>query len=186
MQETAIFESRESENWYKIPRLGSLLKIHRARYISTFANSGINITTEGRPYLGAAIGTEKYIEKSKVAKWTANITTLSLFAKTQPHASYIFHSNTWINKQMALPEPSNAYHWSAVTTTRWIYSNKSRDSKYHNWWSMDSKYHNPQFVCEQMDLPEPSQQMGYVEADLKKLTLMYECSTPMPHQTEAH
>ena len=26
--------------------------------------------------------------KSKVAKWTADITTLSLFAKTQPHASY--------------------------------------------------------------------------------------------------
>ncbi len=59
--------------------------------ISAFANTGINITTEGRPYLGAAIGTEKYIEehvKSKVAEWTANTTTLSLFAKTQPHASY--------------------------------------------------------------------------------------------------
>ena len=59
--------------------------------ISAFENTGINITTEGRPYLGAAIGTEKYIEehvKSKVAEWSANITTLSLFAKTQPHASY--------------------------------------------------------------------------------------------------
>ncbi len=47
--------------------------------------------TEGRPYLGAAIGTEKYMEehvKSKVAKWAENITTLSSFAKTQPHASY--------------------------------------------------------------------------------------------------
>ena len=59
--------------------------------VSTIANSGINITTEGRPYLGAAIGTEKYMEehvKSKVAKWAENITILSSFAKTQPHASY--------------------------------------------------------------------------------------------------
>ena len=56
-----------------------------------FANSGINVTSCGRPYLGAAIGSEEYCNKfvrSKIEEWSANISTLSDIAKTQPHAAY--------------------------------------------------------------------------------------------------
>ena len=56
-----------------------------------FAESGINLTTKGRPYLGAAIGTEKYITEyvsSKVTEWKSSISTLSEIAKSQPHAAF--------------------------------------------------------------------------------------------------
>ncbi len=58
---------------------------------ATFSNTRIRTTTEGRPYLGAAMGTGSYVEshmKAKVEEWTTNINTLTSFAKTQPHASY--------------------------------------------------------------------------------------------------
>ena len=56
-----------------------------------FSNTDIKITTEGRPYLGAAIGTAQFVEnyvRDKVDEWISTIETLSSFAKTQPHASY--------------------------------------------------------------------------------------------------
>ena len=33
---------------------------------STFANTGVNITTNGRPYLGAAIGSKEYVKEEVV------------------------------------------------------------------------------------------------------------------------
>ena len=56
-----------------------------------FTNSGVNITPNGRPYLGAALGTPDFIEdhlSSKVRAWSLSVTTLSEIAKTQPHAAY--------------------------------------------------------------------------------------------------
>ncbi len=58
---------------------------------SIFANTGVSITANGRPYLGAAIGTERYVEEavnSKVIEWSSIVTTLGSMAKTQPHAAY--------------------------------------------------------------------------------------------------
>ena len=34
---------------------------HHDRVINIFAGSGVNVTSEGRPYLGAAIGSREYI-----------------------------------------------------------------------------------------------------------------------------
>ncbi len=57
-----------------------------------FANTGVQVTSEGRPYLGAAIGTRNmwnhnYV-KDKVVKWSAALNNLATIAVTQPHAAY--------------------------------------------------------------------------------------------------
>jgi len=59
--------------------------------VKIFAGSGVNITPNGRPYLGAALGSPDFIEehlRSKVGEWTSSITLLSEIAKSQPHAAY--------------------------------------------------------------------------------------------------
>ena len=56
-----------------------------------FENTNINITMEGRKYLGAALETKKFCDtflKNKVENWTKEIERLSVIAKTQPHAAY--------------------------------------------------------------------------------------------------
>ena len=56
-----------------------------------FAGTNINVTTEGKRHLGAAIGSEAfhkaYAEK-KIAKWCQEVEQLAEFAKTQPQAAY--------------------------------------------------------------------------------------------------
>ena len=56
-----------------------------------FAGTGINITTEGRKYLGAALGSRSYLEQyvgGKVEDWVAEVMRLAGFARSQPQASY--------------------------------------------------------------------------------------------------
>ena len=58
---------------------------------SCFSGTGVNITHEGRPHLGAAIGTQEYTEsfvESKVEKWNTELKSLAKIASTQPHAAY--------------------------------------------------------------------------------------------------
>ena len=56
-----------------------------------FESSPINITTEGKRHLGAAIGSlnhrNDYID-NMVVKWQKNIESLSKIANSQPHAAY--------------------------------------------------------------------------------------------------
>ena len=64
---------------------------HEQEASRVFADSGINITTKGRPYIGAAVGTEEYVTEyvsSKVSEWKSSISTLSEIAKSQPHAAF--------------------------------------------------------------------------------------------------
>ena len=47
---------------------------YHADAISSFAGTGVNITSEGRPYLGTAIGSQEYVEAAahvqlKVNEW---------------------------------------------------------------------------------------------------------------------
>ena len=56
-----------------------------------FAGTGINITTEGRKHLGAALGQRSYLEEyvgSKVKEWISEVTLLAEFAISQPQACY--------------------------------------------------------------------------------------------------
>ena len=61
------------------------------------------IDTEGRPYLGAILGTSKYIEgfvQAKVDTWRTVILSLTKIASSEPHAAYsaFTHglSNLWL------------------------------------------------------------------------------------------
>ena len=59
--------------------------------LSGSAGTGVRITSDGRPYLGAAIGSVEYVKnyvKSKVNSWLSNVSNLTTIAKTQPHAAY--------------------------------------------------------------------------------------------------
>ena len=56
-----------------------------------FAETGINITAEGRKHLGAALGQRSYLEEyvgSKVKEWISEVTLLAEFATSQPQACY--------------------------------------------------------------------------------------------------
>jgi len=56
-----------------------------------FSSTDVNVTTEGCPYLGAAIGSATYIQGfvyEKVAGWLEEIIQLAKFAQVQLHAAY--------------------------------------------------------------------------------------------------
>ena len=56
-----------------------------------FAGSGVNVASDGGPYLGAAIGTLSYIQNhlsEKVQIWTEEVKLLSKIDQAQPHAAY--------------------------------------------------------------------------------------------------
>ena len=55
-----------------------------------FTETAINITTEGRKYLGAALGSRDFLEEyvgEKVEEWVAQVSRLAELATTQPQSS---------------------------------------------------------------------------------------------------
>ena len=64
---------------------------HYSSAVSVFYGTGVNITYEGRPHLGAPIGSKSYVDKfiiEKIAVWKSELVTLSSIAQCQPHAAY--------------------------------------------------------------------------------------------------
>ena len=58
---------------------------------SSFAGIGVKVTPEGGPYLGAAIGSQEFVEthvKSKITSWVSCVNCLSDIARIQPHAAF--------------------------------------------------------------------------------------------------
>ena len=58
---------------------------------AVFQGSGIPITSEGKRYLGAVIGSESFIHSfvsEKVSGWITDIELLSQISFTQPHSAY--------------------------------------------------------------------------------------------------
>ena len=56
-----------------------------------FQGTGISITAEGRRHLGAAIGTQSFVEsyvQRKLSGWVEEVERLSMIANSQPHAAY--------------------------------------------------------------------------------------------------
>ena len=56
-----------------------------------FDDTNVNITTFGRPHLGAPLGSDEFIQQfilQKVDQWHDMLSTLSDLATTQPHAAY--------------------------------------------------------------------------------------------------
>jgi len=101
--------------------------------VKIFAGSGVNITPNGRPYLGAALGSPDFIEehlRSKVEEWTSNITFLSEIAKSQPHAAYsaLVHglSSRWSYLSRVTPNISHLFD-----STRYRLENTA--ATHHHW-----------------------------------------------------
>ena len=83
---------------------------------SVFADTKVNITCDGRPHLGAALGTPAYIDefvKDKVDNWCAELDKLSSIAKTQPHAAYAAYTHgmtsKWTYLARTIPDISHHY-----------------------------------------------------------------------------
>ena len=56
-----------------------------------FHDSGINISSQGRPHLGAPLGSSAFIQsfvETKVTNWVKEIKQSATIAKTQPQDAY--------------------------------------------------------------------------------------------------
>ena len=56
-----------------------------------FGDTGIQLTTEGRRYLGAVLGSSEFIKSyvnGKVREWSDELSKLSEIRLTQPHSAY--------------------------------------------------------------------------------------------------
>lgn len=66
-----------------------------------FSQSGIQITTTGRPYLGVPIGTSEYKRvfiQNKIKSWERQLKGLADIAKSQPHAAYAGYTHGLVGK----------------------------------------------------------------------------------------
>jgi len=58
---------------------------------AAFEDTGVWITSEGRPYLGVPLGTDECIQSfiaDKVNQWSSEVSLLATIAHTQPHVAY--------------------------------------------------------------------------------------------------
>ena len=88
--------------------------LDRAKEI--FAESGVQITDEGRRHLGATLGTRSFAEafvSKKVQEWVEEIDTLSSIAQSQPHAAFAGLTHVLISKwnylQRAIPDTGELF-----------------------------------------------------------------------------
>ena len=77
--------------------------------IQAFEGTNINITSDGRPHLGAPLGTHEYADElvaKKVEQWSIKLRSLSNIAESQPHAVYaaLIHclSSKWLYLRQCL------------------------------------------------------------------------------------
>ena len=64
---------------------------HAVKARELFEGSGVNVTTDGKRHLGAAIGSKSFTEEyvmGMVSKWCDEIKQLANIAQVQPHAAY--------------------------------------------------------------------------------------------------
>ena len=64
-------------------------------------SAGLNITTNGRKHLGAALGTEEFKNEyidNKIEQWSEEIKVLANIAKTEPHLAYAAFTHGYKHK----------------------------------------------------------------------------------------
>ena len=69
--------------------------------VALFQDTGIKITTDGRPLLGAHIGTNQYTSdfiSQKVEEWSHEIDALANIARVHPHPAYTAYTHGQANK----------------------------------------------------------------------------------------
>ncbi len=75
-------------------------KEHLDQARSLFQGSQVNITTHGRPHLGAPLGSMEFIDQfvtDKVHQWMQEIRILSDLADSQPHASHAAFTHGYVH-----------------------------------------------------------------------------------------
>ena len=74
---------------------------HLSQAKELFQDSEINITSQGRPYLGTSLGSEEFCDqfvKMKVMEWQEELTLLAKIATSQPHATYAAFIHGFVHK----------------------------------------------------------------------------------------
>ena len=81
-----------------------------------FEGTGVNITTQGQRYLGAALGSRPFVEelvKKNVSSWILEIKSLSGITKVQPQAAYaaLTHGlmNEWTFSIRTIPDNDDLF-----------------------------------------------------------------------------
>ncbi|XP_028419169.1 uncharacterized protein LOC114544875 [Dendronephthya gigantea] len=72
-----------------------------AKQAEQISGEEVKITTEGKRYLGAVIGSKEYKDeycKEKIQGWVQDISSLTEIAKSQPHAAYIALTKAYKSK----------------------------------------------------------------------------------------
>ena len=92
---------------------------HLSSATTLFANTGVQVTSEGRPYLGAALGTEEFVTshvQDKVGMWSKVLDKLTVVAETQPHAAHAAFTHGL--QQTVVSHTHHPRHWKPSQTTR--------------------------------------------------------------------
>ena len=74
---------------------------HLDQAVALFGDTHVNITTRGRPYLGAPLGSDDFTAEyvaDKVSQWEQQLQLLSEIAQAQPHAAYAALTHGLIHK----------------------------------------------------------------------------------------
>ena len=69
--------------------------------VEIFSDTSVNITSHGRPYLGAPLGSSLFIEEficGKVVTWKAELQRLCELACSQPHAAFAVCTHGWSSR----------------------------------------------------------------------------------------
>ena len=76
-------------------------EVHLTKASEIFQDTNINITTHGRPHLGAPLGSKDFINQfvsEKVTNWKEELMLLAEIAKSQPHAAYAAFTHGYVHK----------------------------------------------------------------------------------------
>ena len=76
-------------------------EVHLTKASEIFPDTNINITTHGRPHLGAPLGSKDFINQfvsEKVTNWKEELMLLAEIAKSQPHAAYAAFTHGYVHK----------------------------------------------------------------------------------------
>ena len=83
--------------------------------VSIFANTGVSVTSNGRPYLGAAIGSREYVAgqvESKVKH------TMPCNYSRDPTPCCLLSSHAWVDEQVDIFESHNPRYRPPAETTQ--------------------------------------------------------------------
>ena len=82
-----------------------------------FTDTTVNVTSDGRPHLGAPVGTTEYVETftmHKIDCWISEIDKLSSIAISQPNAAYTSFTHglisRWLYVSRTVPDTSSSFH----------------------------------------------------------------------------